>query len=109
MMELKTVLPKNFNYETDTLTEEQAGAIAIEFNEVIPLITVIARLNNRSRVLVIYKFLDGLVGTDPTAIFKSAPMIPSSVMEHVSDPVLRYLAEAINKKWFPEPTITPTS
>jgi hypothetical protein len=89
------------------ITDEKAAALAKELNEAIPASIQIAQLDRESQIKVVAKFLDGLIGTDETALISSAPYMTPEITEYASDAVINALAEAIVKKWFgpadPEP------
>jgi hypothetical protein len=83
------------------ITEDRAAEIGIEVNEAIPAIIEFVGLPTEDKALVIKKTLDGLIGTDETAIIDTIPGLTPAITEGVTDGLLDVLAGALAKKFFP--------
>ena len=81
------------------LTEDQAADIAIELNEAIPAAITFAKLPTADKALVIQQFVDGLIGTDESALIKSIPGLTPEITEVVTDSFIRILGGALAKYW----------
>lgn len=89
------------------ITEDEAAGLAIELNEAIPAALKIAKLDRASQVLVVKHFLDGMIGTDETALIDKIPYMTPEMTEGVTDGIFDVLAEAIVNKWFTVPEPAP--
>ena len=80
-----------------SLTDAEAKTLALEVNEVIPASIVFYSLNTEDKALVIKHFLDGLIGTDETAVISNIPGISPALTESLTDGVLDVVANALAK------------
>lgn len=87
------------------LTEDQAAELAFEVNEAIPAAIIFAKLPTKDKALVVRYFLDGLIGTDETAVMETIPGLTPEMTEIATDVVITLVANVLAKYIDKEPEV----